>query len=200
MRVVSSKSRLGVYIDQRILALEGKLETEKRVNSAVRFLRLRRMVAMLDEYYPALLSEQTLVELLPGWQCHPRFEAKIVPTKSQGATSLRTVREYIRDLRVEWKFPIVAFSNKKGEQPDPMATKDSPKYGYRWAANRKDLRDYKKRIRSEIKEHMLSQMERYEAADYVEGVLWHARDNFFQKASQMVEQLNLHVVKDEAVQ
>lgn len=192
---------LYAYMERRLQAMDDAIMVEDEyVRTIRRLLRLRRLTLVLDEYYPSMVSEADLVDLLPNWRCHERFESRVTPPKRQPNTTQRVIREHVRLLRVDWKLPVVSYCHKKGEADDPNAVGDDARlFGYRWATNRADLRNYKKRIRPEIKEHMLAQMERYEAMDHIEGVLWRVRDNFFHDINQAVELLDTGAVEQVTV-
>jgi|PlaIllAssembly_1097288.scaffolds.fasta_scaffold39652_4 hypothetical protein len=193
--------RISHYITRQLNELDAALMAENAAMNSLRYLiRLRRLTLALEHYYPALVSEADLVEVLPDWRCHERYEIRVLPPKRQPKTTERVIREHVRDLRVIWKLPIVSFTHKKGEANDPEAAEGARLYGYRWASRRSDLQAYKRRIRPEIKEHMLAQMERYEAMDHIEGVLWQERDNFFRDINTAVEALDTRDVQRENVQ
>lgn len=149
------------------------------VNTGRFLIRIYRIASVFDQYYPALISEQDLVEILPEWRCHPRYEAKVLPPKRQPKTSQRVIREHIRVMRVVWRLPIVSFTNKTGEASDPQRAGGTRSFGYRWASSLEDLQDYKSRIRPEIKQNVLAQFERYEAMDCITEEIAGVRDDFY---------------------
>src|SRR5262245_39569425 len=100
--------------------MDEALLAEKTAQNTLRFLlRLRRLTLVLDEYYPSMVSEKDLVQLLPGWRCHDRYESRVTPPTRQQKTTERVIRQHVRLLRVDWKLPIVSFTHKKGEATDP---------------------------------------------------------------------------------
>lgn len=167
-------------ISAKILKLNAAIEDESARIPAVRLLlRLKRLTNVLETYYPELVSEDDLVELLPDWRCHERFESRVLPPAKQPKTSPRVIREHVRLLRVEWGFPIVSFTRKRGEEPDTAVDDPKRTWGYRWCTGRTDWGRYKRRIRPEIRENIIAQIQRYMAVDDFEEELWGTRDDYF---------------------